>query len=510
MPTTVTKTIGTGKDYTTFAACSAAMPNLVTADEIWHVQFSNEVHTGGISLTGITTDATRYIILDAEPGASFADHADKETNPQRYNASVGAAISGGVVISVPYTRIRRLQINGTGWGNWAFQISAVGCVVEDLIIEGTNSDRVIQIHSGGAGSFANVLGIQDFSTGQPGFVVQTTNAVYCDHVTMVRPSNKSGGGSGAWYGIGGVLRLRNCAGFGFGSFLQNTANTTGSSNNASDLAIGFGSDNEASITYADQFKVVTTASGTHDFRRKAGSALEGAGLNLAGTVDHDIIGRARAGPYDIGAWGSEESSPILGELIATLGDVGLSSSGSLLILGQTNTTLGSITLVSQSVLTIAGQASITLESLSLSSTGVLSIEGQGAVTLGSLTLDAQGVLDLSGSLSATLGNLTVVSAGSLALLGNVDATLAPLTVEATGTFFNFGSLNATLGELSLVAAGEVRDRVVELIRFPHPYAGRVHEIEDRNWLLSVSELPWEGRFLELDAHTTDRIAEIPA
>jgi hypothetical protein len=94
MPTTVTKIIGTGGDYTTIAAWLAACPaNLVTADQIWQGKLKNQTFNEAVVFSGITTDATRYIELTTDTGASFRDNASVRSNALRYNASNGAAIT---------------------------------------------------------------------------------------------------------------------------------------------------------------------------------------------------------------------------------------------------------------------------------------------------------------------------------------------------------------------------------------------------------------------------------
>ena len=106
MPTTITKTIGVGKDYASIdawvaGAASTYPGGLVAADVIWKGVLYKEgpgtnnewtITTGTTAYT-LTCDATRYYLLEAAPGQSFADNASKLTNALRYNNANGVSIS---------------------------------------------------------------------------------------------------------------------------------------------------------------------------------------------------------------------------------------------------------------------------------------------------------------------------------------------------------------------------------------------------------------------------------
>ena len=112
MVTTVVKSIGTAsRDYSTLQAWEDAAPaNLVTADQVWKGEcYNDSTFTAGVTISGITTDATRYIWLTAAAGQSFADHPE---NALDYNAANGVAISAYdvcIVSSVVNVKIDRLQ-----------------------------------------------------------------------------------------------------------------------------------------------------------------------------------------------------------------------------------------------------------------------------------------------------------------------------------------------------------------------------------------------------------------
>ena len=103
MTTTVTKSIGSagGRDYATIQAffdAVAVVGNLVTADQVWIGELYNdsEFFVSGNVLghlaSGITTDATRYILLRPATGQGFKDNAGAATSALRYDQSKGVAL----------------------------------------------------------------------------------------------------------------------------------------------------------------------------------------------------------------------------------------------------------------------------------------------------------------------------------------------------------------------------------------------------------------------------------
>jgi hypothetical protein len=298
MPAIVVNTIGTGGDYTTLQAWEDACPaNLVSADQIWRGEVLNQELAQTLTIAGQTTDATRYVELTAQAGASFADHADKETNPLRYNASVGAAISASapygtaVTITTPHTRVSRLQFaDGTVGPTRAINITSTSSLLDQCIIR-------TAVTCGLAGSSGTVRNVFLQSNGGNVFAVGTNTSVL--NCTFVRPSNL---GNTTW-GITNnytSITIRNTAIFGVSNF---TSISFTGNNNASNATIGWGTSNQASLAYADQFEEPSSASGTQDYRLKAGATLidNGADLSASG-VTADIVGTARGATYDIGAW----------------------------------------------------------------------------------------------------------------------------------------------------------------------------------------------------------------
>ena len=314
MATTVVSTIGTAGDYSTLASWEAASPaDLVAADQIWQGQVKNEEFVGAstmLTIAGQTTDATRYVELTTESGASFADNANKLTNALRYNAANGAGIrtTGGyataaVVVSTNFTRLSKLQISGIGSQTAGISNTGNSCVVDQCIIVGD----FFGITSGGNSvTVLNTLAITDAPSRLGATAIRTVAAsMSCYNCTAVGYSDVvPSATSAAFYASYGAMLLKNCAGFGhnlFGRVAGGPGFSGSSSNNASDKTISFGTANQPSLTYADQFE--NTASGTADFRTKTGATLIANGVDLtASGVTVDIVGSARADPFDIGAW----------------------------------------------------------------------------------------------------------------------------------------------------------------------------------------------------------------
>ena len=301
MPTLVEKSIGTGGDYTTIAAfiTAAATAQVVTNDLIWRGKLKNQTFTESPNFAGLQGDATRYVELTVEAAADWRPAA--RTGPLRYNASERAAIFGTIAITSPRVRLTGLQVR---YGTWAATMlymnsSATSVTIRDCLFEGYLAQYIGYLESAsGTHTFDNIVGIQDWNGGGNGFMFRNAGTYNMNQVTLVRPNNNSTAGTAYWADWSYPV-LKNCAGFGYSVF--NNGWATGN-NNASSTTISFGTGNQASLTYADQFKNPNAGSGTHDFRLETGSALIGNGANLSGIVDTDITTTTRSTPYDIGAW----------------------------------------------------------------------------------------------------------------------------------------------------------------------------------------------------------------
>ncbi len=327
MPTTVTKSIrASGGDYTTIQAWEDACPaDLVSADQIWKGELYKEgggtdnewLVTSTIAIGGSTVDGTRYLWLTTPSGASFYDHASKLSNALRYNPSNGVAVRTNTNyqhtfdLSSTVIRITGLQLANTQ-GSARATIKSDGnsaLFLERSIVANAAPFDVITC---GFGDIKNSL-IYTVNTGADAYGISFLNGAVASSIVNC---TLHGGGhatpTGVYFSSDGQHIVKNCAVFNFGSFSNNAsfANTSSSSNNATNLAsIGFGSSNQTSLTTSAQFEA--TGVGSEDFRAKATGALAGNGVRAQTyTADLDIVGTARSTsiPY-IGAWENALAAP---------------------------------------------------------------------------------------------------------------------------------------------------------------------------------------------------------
>ena len=343
MPT-VTASIGTnGRTYSTIALWVASIPaNLVTDGNARVGQMYNDSEfllTSGIGLNGFTTDATHFIQLTTGPGQSFRDNPNTQIFPLNYNQSLGVGIAnntGGAGIGVQATTQDFLSISNiqmrnvsNGDANLYFGGSTAGanilsyCILRSgttggggircVGLQGTLTCincAFISTATGAGSNFTSMIGV--WGGGSNG-TINVSNVT----VAIASGAQTTGNGflpsSGAW-------NIFNCACYGWASGFATSAGSTSGSNNASDLTIPFGTSNQASTTYANQFVNIT--SGTQDYRLVAGANLVNTGSTQTTYIPNsdDIVGthRPQQSNWDIGA--SEFIPPL-----PPVGIVGLAS-----------------------------------------------------------------------------------------------------------------------------------------------------------------------------------------
>lgn len=266
--------------------------------------------TTPISFSGHGTSAPNYIKLSAAAGQGFRDNANALTNALKYNVTNGAGIRSATnyinVISVAesFVTLFGLQVKHSsagGGGQRPINMSGApsSCVLDSCILELVTASAGQPVVQWQVGTITNCLLIQRSATGNGlnfNYPTGTPSATNC---TIVRPSDVTASGNGIQSSTG-AWKAVNCAVFGFTTF--NSGGTpTSCSNNASDVAIGIGSSNQASKTYTAQFQGTLNASS--DFRAKAGAdLLENA--TSTGAPALDIVGTSRpqGSLYDIGCW----------------------------------------------------------------------------------------------------------------------------------------------------------------------------------------------------------------
>lgn len=414
MATTVVKTIGTGGDYTTLQAWEDACPaSLVAVDQVWQGKVKNQEFSSASSLltiSGTTVDATRYVELTTDTGASFVDNASVRTNALRYNEANGAAIrmtgawTSAINVNQSYTRISKIQVNTTSNTSYPFACGVSGgvssCDINQCIFEGYSNGGVISL-SGGH-SLRNSLVVQKRATSAQ-YIAQlnSSNTYNCTFVSLVSTATN---GFYAQYGTG---TIKNCY-IGGATTLRTGSTTETYTNNATSIASPpAGWTGSVALSTAN-FENVT--SGTHDLRLKAGSALIDAGATESTYAPNDISGTARSGTWDIGAW--EVSSGSALNITGTLG---------------TATASGFVTTVDQ-------QRAIAATLGAATASGYPATVDQQRIISASL-----GVAAASG-LSASIDQQKSISAS----LGQADASGFPATVDFSGAL----NISATTGTAS--------------------------------------------------------------
>lgn len=311
MTTTTVKTIGTTGDYTTLQSWEDAAPaNLVTADEIWQGQLQNQTFTvaaTALTLSGSTSDATRYKELRCVSGASFRDNASVQSNALRYNASNGAAISCtsgnytyAIVISEQYVRLNGLQVthSSTGGSASTVRVTVANSLIENCIIETAGS-------TAGAINYVNCSSL----TLKNSLLVQRGASKSCIvgasgsqgtfyNVTMAVPSDKTAASNLFVTSPYTNITLNACAFFGVSAL---KASGTVTVNN------GFSNLSGTGITTAtyntSQFENITDA--TRDYRLPSGSAMIATYTADTTNSPVDIAGTTRntgSTQADVGCW----------------------------------------------------------------------------------------------------------------------------------------------------------------------------------------------------------------
>jgi len=314
LPTTITKTIGSGGNYATVAAWYAdntafcpSGTNMVTSDTVAVGNIISNI-SGAAQLANLsgtyTTDATHTITLQGSPGG-FRDNANVRTNALVYSSANGWALTSSVassyalLISQPNTILSGLQIQATGASTYTLGLNNSNITVQNCII---TSNAYRQLFQGaGTNKFTNCL----FQSAYGGFDINlefsggTANMYFCSIVIPSDVNNVSG--EVAIDINGGSLTLENCAIFGFSvpwqvSAGSNPTFTTCATDKTGTTGLTGG------LTLTNQF--VGTTAATADWRQKAGSGLRGTGTADATNGAQDISGLARpqGGNWDIGAW----------------------------------------------------------------------------------------------------------------------------------------------------------------------------------------------------------------
>lgn len=294
MTTTVTKSIGSagGRDYSTISAFFAAIPSdLVAVDEAWVGELYNDSEfTISSTITcSKTTSVACYIALRPAAGQGFAHHANKLTNPLRYDQSVGVGVD--ITVNFAYyldcAATNDIHISGIQW-----KAISVG-YPEAIRISGQRS------------SFHGNICVYEYS---PTCVVSDNSGKIYNNLIIY---NNAGPSTAIYNGLGGsssnfntIVTLGTASDYAITGF--------GTSNASNNLVINF---NSGSVTCTPTYIATTAAtqSGTGsitnivaadtlqnvaskttiDGRIKAGAAVINAGNPVSG-ITTDILGQTRS------------------------------------------------------------------------------------------------------------------------------------------------------------------------------------------------------------------------
>jgi hypothetical protein len=308
MTTTVVKTIGTGGDYSTLQAWEDAAPaNLVTSDQIWEGQLKNQTFSSGsgpiLTISGSTTDATRFKRLTCQAGASFRDNAGVQSNALRYNTANGAAITCSdnynpcVSIAEANAVISGLQIENTSTAQNAVLIGATPVTIDNCILEAVG----VPLSANGFITIRNSLVVKR-GTNASFDIVSGQGRIECYNSTFAVPSDKTAASVGVDVSYpSGTSVLENVAIFGATDAYHNAGTTTITTcrTNQASPETGF----TGGVSYSGTTFVATTDA-ARDFRLPSGSSLINAGTTDSTNAANDIAGTARpsGASYDVGAW----------------------------------------------------------------------------------------------------------------------------------------------------------------------------------------------------------------
>lgn len=311
MPTVRTVTVkSSGGDYASLSSALAGeAANLVSLDRQTDIECHAFIDTtANISISGWTTDATRYLRIYAAEGQGHSGIFDTS----KYLLRSALAVNG-ITISEDYVRIEGIQIHLTHPGTDPF--GAGSCIQISGTSNAANSDIRIErciIRDGAtedgtltSGIFCGcgrttvrntlIYGTGGASSGHNGIrAEQFTNAptVVCENCTIVDTTGC------AVQQINGTVTLTNC--YSGGHSTNAYSGTMTRTTCAHDTATVF-SGSTASIAYSTA-NFVNVTSGSEDLHLIVGASatLLTGGTDLSGTFTIDIDGDTRSSPWTIG------------------------------------------------------------------------------------------------------------------------------------------------------------------------------------------------------------------
>lgn len=301
----------TGGDYSTMAAYASYLNALaLSAPEVCEVGDGGAiVDTAEVTFGGWTGGSgTNTVTFRPATGAGFGSHASKLTNALRWNASNGAALSGGAGYQPGYTFtgthviIDGLQIRTTATSsNHTLKVTDNTTVRNCIIYGGMEANRRVLLADGATITLQNLLVVLTNNSGSRGVDISGVSVTF-DGGIVAATNSSAGDGIRVSY-ASNPITIRNVAVYGFSTTDFSGSTSSGSTNNATSNASfssgSYSTSGQTSIVGATEFESVTA--GSEDFRLKSTSAkLKDNGATVGLTAD--IVGTTRTAPYDIGVW----------------------------------------------------------------------------------------------------------------------------------------------------------------------------------------------------------------
>jgi len=307
----ITSSIGTSsRNYSTIQAWEDSIPGSMGSNSyVGECYNDSEFSVAGtvVTFAGSSTGASNTITLKCAAGQSFRDNANVQTNALRYNQSNGVALKrtsyagNAVEVQEDYVFLDGLQITHTLSGAvfYSNSTSYTHNVYSNCILSQSSGGGVILASR--AETWVNDLFIGGGSAGTAGVYLPYPGGVNFLNCTLVRPTSLSTSTTYGWnIPAGSGVPIKNCATFGYNSMVNNSSLFSGS-NNCSDNTIGFGTSNQQSKTYANQFVNTTASSG--DFKLKSGAdCIDNGATDSSASPDIAGTTRPQGSAYDIGCW----------------------------------------------------------------------------------------------------------------------------------------------------------------------------------------------------------------
>ena len=255
------------------------------------------------NFTGRNLDASHGLVVRPATGLGFKNNV--LNNALRYNPSNGVAVRFSINYAThigvsDFVTIEGLQVKSSGNGAIT-GFSIVGSLgtgnVNNCLLEYAGSSstaRAVVLKNGSIQSSHIILtGVTSVGVYHASGSTFTPSA---ENVTVTRLTSLAAATKPAFDSDINGFKITNCAAFGCSAF--STRSGFVGSNNASDGAILFGTNNKTNLVYANQF--VDTV---NDFKVKAGSNLIDAGTTPSVKNTSAISGvRQQGTSADIGAW----------------------------------------------------------------------------------------------------------------------------------------------------------------------------------------------------------------